>query len=112
MGKRGQSTIEYAVLIMLIIAALITVGTYFRRGVQGRWKQAVDDLGQQYDPRYMNSEITHTVVGNIETSVYTVDGENEAGNKEGYWTLREDTSTITDTTTGSSRVAATNQFMF
>ena len=46
--KRGQSTLEYAVLIVVIIGALISLQVYIKRGVQGRLKSAADDIGDQY----------------------------------------------------------------
>ena len=46
--KRGQSTLEYAVLIIIIIGALLSIQVYIKRGVQGRLKQAADDVGDQY----------------------------------------------------------------
>jgi len=46
--KRGQSTLEYAVLIVVIIGALLTIQVYIKRGVQGRLKSAADDIGDQY----------------------------------------------------------------
>ena len=46
--KRGQSTLEYAVLIVVIIGALLTIQVYFKRGIQGRMKSATDDIGDQY----------------------------------------------------------------
>ena len=52
--KSGQSTMEYAVLIIIIIAALIAVLTYIKRGVQGRMKQSADDIGDQYSPGNTN----------------------------------------------------------
>ena len=52
--KRGQSTLEYAVLIVVIIGALLTIQTYIKRGVQGRLKQASDDIGDQYSPDNTN----------------------------------------------------------
>ena len=53
--KRGQSTLEYAVLIIVIIAALIAIQTYMKRGVQGRLKSASDDIGDQFSPNNTNS---------------------------------------------------------
>jgi Flp pilus assembly pilin Flp len=55
--KRGQSTLEYAVLIIVIIAALIAIQTYIKRGVQGRLKSAADDIGDQYSPNNSNTII-------------------------------------------------------
>ena len=46
--KRGQSTLEYAVLIIVIVGALLTIQVYIKRGVQGRLKSAADDIGDQY----------------------------------------------------------------
>ena len=46
--KRGQSTLEYAVLIVVIIGALLTIQVYIKRGVQGRLRSAADDIGDQY----------------------------------------------------------------
>jgi len=46
--KRGQSTMEYAVLIVIIIGALLSIQVYIKRGVQGRLKSAADDIGDQY----------------------------------------------------------------
>ncbi len=46
--KRGQSTLEYAVLTTIIIGALLSIQFYIKRGVQGRLKSASDDIGDQY----------------------------------------------------------------
>ena len=58
--KRGQSTLEYAVLIVVIIGALLTIQVYIKRGVQGRLKSAADDIGDQYSDGNTN-EIKTTV---------------------------------------------------
>ena len=46
--KRGQSVLEYAILMVIIMAALLTLQTYIKRGISGRLKQATDDVGDQY----------------------------------------------------------------
>lgn len=46
--KRGQSTLEYAVLIIIIIGALLSIQVYIKRGIQGRLKGAADDIGDQF----------------------------------------------------------------
>jgi len=45
---KGQSTLEYAVLIIIVIGALLSIQVYIKRGVQGRLKSASDDIGDQY----------------------------------------------------------------
>ena len=48
MKTQGQSTLEYAILMVIIIAALLTMQTYVKRSIQGRLKSATDDIGEQY----------------------------------------------------------------
>ncbi len=52
--KRGQSTLEYAVLIIIIIGALLSIQVYIKRGIQGRLKGAADDIGDQFSPGFTN----------------------------------------------------------
>ena len=52
--KKGQSTLEYAILVIIVIVALLTVQTYVKRGLQGRLKQAADDIGDQFSPGNYN----------------------------------------------------------
>ena len=59
--KKGQSTLEYAILIIIIIGALLSIQIYIKRGVQGRLKQATDDIGDQFSPGNMNVIKKHTV---------------------------------------------------
>jgi len=46
--RKGQSTLEYAILIVVIIAALISLQTYIKRGLQGRLKSSADDIGDGF----------------------------------------------------------------
>ena len=50
--RRGQSTIEFAALIMFLLAALIVFQKYIVRGFSGKWKNVGDSMGQGriYDP--------------------------------------------------------------
>lgn len=52
--RKAQSTLEYAVLIIIVIGALLSIQTYIKRGVQGRLRQASDDIGDQYSVGNMN----------------------------------------------------------
>jgi uncharacterized protein (UPF0333 family) len=100
--RRGQSMLEYSILIIIIIAAFITMQIYIKRGFQGRWKSAVDELGDQYDPNKSNSVFTYTMTQNSETHIAifrdTVNGVN------GYYTLREDLSKVTENKAGMQRI--------
>ena len=52
--KKGQSTLEYAILIIIIIGALLSIQVYIKRGIQGRLKGAADDIGDQFSPGNTN----------------------------------------------------------
>ena len=79
--RQGQSTLEYAVLVIIIIGALLSIQAYIKRGVQGRMKQATDDVGEQFSvgnqnylrnvhsksttrDTFMNGESASTIMGN------------------------------------------------
>ena len=51
-NKRGQSAIEFASLMVFILAAFFVIQKYAARGLMGRWKGVGDGLGQEriYDP--------------------------------------------------------------
>ncbi len=61
--KKGQSTLEYAILIVVVIGALLSIQVYVKRGVQGRFKEATDDIGKQFDPGNTNGVIIKTTKG-------------------------------------------------
>jgi len=48
--RKGQSTLEYALIIAVVVAGLLLMQHYVRRGYAGRLKSASDDIGDQYDP--------------------------------------------------------------
>lgn len=49
---RGQSMIEYAVLVAVVIATLLGMSIYTKRALAGKWKSVGDTFGygRQYDP--------------------------------------------------------------
>ncbi|MBI5023883.1 MAG: hypothetical protein HZC18_02655 [Candidatus Omnitrophica bacterium] len=98
--RKGQTALEYIVLLIIVMGALLGISNYFKRGMQGRWKAATDDMGDQYDPRTADSSIRHTLTQNTNTTIITM---NDAG---GYWTRRTDNSFSTDQKTGTVSVGA------
>jgi len=64
LGKKGQSTLEYAVLIVVIIVALIAMQTYLKRGIQGRVRESSDQIGEQFSPGYTTSNRTMSTFSN------------------------------------------------
>jgi Flp pilus assembly pilin Flp len=83
LGKKAQTTAEYAILIALIVGAVVAMQVYVKRGIQGRVKDVVDHTGSggevgmtgdnltfksgQYEPYYQKSEvITNQTSGSTE----------------------------------------------
>ena len=55
--RRGQSIVEYAVLIAMVIAALTGMQIYAKRGIQAGVKAAADQIGdQQTGMKYESGE--------------------------------------------------------
>ena len=50
-NSKAMSTIEYSLLIAVIVAALVGIQIYVKRAVCARWQQAADTFGdgRQYD---------------------------------------------------------------
>lgn len=44
-NNKAQSFLEYTVVILVIIGILIFMGGYYKRSLQGRYRQAGDVLG-------------------------------------------------------------------
>ena len=98
MGKKGQGLIEYSVLMIIIIAALLVTSNYVKRGIQGRWKSTVDEFGDQYDPRTINGKMTYQT-NLTSNSVVSLNSDSL-----GIWTQREDRTVSTESTTGNTTV--------
>lgn len=97
---QGQMAIEYAALLVIVIGALLAMQMYFKRGVQGRIKTSVDSVGEQYDPLTTEADVYHRVAGD---TVTTISVKDVVGGKQ---TMRGDTSIMTETKTGFTRVDA------
>ena len=98
--RSGQTSVEYTVVLILVIAALLGMQNYMKRSIQGRWKDSVDDLGDQYDPQTTVSDITHIMSSSTNTSIIAMQ------NATGYWTKRTDVSASAETVQGTTEVGA------
>lgn len=58
--KSAQTLMEYVILVVVIMAALYSMQQYIQRGIQGKWKESLDGMDRQYDPR-ATIEKTHTM---------------------------------------------------
>lgn len=48
-NKKGQNTLEYAIVIAAVIGALLAINLYLKKGVQGRLRESSDQIGKQFD---------------------------------------------------------------
>jgi len=54
--NKGQSALEYATLIAVVILALVVIEAYMQKGVQGRLKESTDNIGKQFNPGEVGKE--------------------------------------------------------
>ena len=99
-SQKGQSAVEFTVLLIIIMSVLIAMNFYVKRGIQGRWKSTLDDFGEQYDPRLANANVVTRVLSNSGTQIHVIP---DVG---GYWTRRLDNSSSLTTVNGSTAVGA------
>jgi uncharacterized protein (UPF0333 family) len=90
MRRKGQSTLEYAIIIAVVIGGLMVMQHYVKRGYSGRLKSSSDDMGAQFDPGaytanldYSQSANVRQTVQNKETTVLQVQDQtsNRTGNE-------------------------------
>ena len=98
--QRGQSAIEYSVILIVLMGAFLASANYFKRGVQGRWKESTDTLGDQYDPRTSNGVILHRILSNQTTALTSI------STPQGLQTTRRDQTNSLELKQGSINVGA------
>lgn len=49
MKNKAQSTLEYAVIIAVVVGALLSMQIYMKRGVQGKLRESTDQIGEQFE---------------------------------------------------------------
>ncbi len=63
--RTGQSTLEYALIIAVVIAALIAIQVYMRRSVTGRLRSSSDQIGDQYGVKTYSRGVS--TIGGVNT---------------------------------------------
>jgi len=87
-NKKGQSTLEYALIIAVIVAGLLLMQMYIKRGYAGRLKSSTDDMGEQFDPNFYTADFdieqhsdTQQTIVNRETN--TTHNDDQTNTKTG-----------------------------
>ncbi|MDD4955448.1 MAG: hypothetical protein PHP17_05375 [Candidatus Omnitrophica bacterium] len=68
--RQAQSTLEYALLISVVVGGLLTMQNYLKRSVQGRLRASADEIGEQYSPgqTYRQENMFSQLTGNMTES--------------------------------------------
>src|SRR5208283_2259260 len=101
-NRKGQTILEYTVVLVIILGVLVAMKDYIKRGIQGRWKSATDDFGDQYSPNSVNSDILYSTQVNGNTYVTATNGtfnDDQGQTIQGQWTSRVDYSSAVETKT-------------
>jgi len=98
---KGQSTLEYALIIAVVVAAFLAMQHYMRRGVEGKLRESIDDMSQggQYAAGNTTSNVTTTQVGNFST-----DESNEYGATTVKYTEVPDNITVSAMGDGKEKI--------
>ena len=98
--RKGQSVVEFTILLIIVIGVFIAMQFYVKRGLQGRWKSSLDDFGEQYDPHLTNANVVTRILTNASTQVQVIP---DVG---GFWTQRLDNTQSITTINGFTAVGA------
>lgn len=60
---KGQSILEYAMIIAVVVAGLLAMNIYMRRGVEGKLRESTDNIGEQYEAGETTSNYVTTQAG-------------------------------------------------
>ena len=83
--RKGQSVVEYAVMVAVVIAALIALNIFIKRGFMGRYRSYGEQAGTQFSFASGNTNITevinstreeHTYGNGVSTTNFTADRQN------------------------------------
>ena len=66
---RAQSTLEYAIILTLVIGALLFMSVYLRRGYQGKLKSSADEMGDQFDPSKTTTKEVNVSISHMQETV-------------------------------------------
>jgi hypothetical protein len=107
---KGQSALEYSLIIICLVAGLIAMQVYVKRGFQGRLRSVSDELGEQYSPTNTTGASTTNYSSTTITNVATKSEAELGADLNGDGLLSDNVfGTETMTTIPSSSPSVTTQ---
>jgi len=107
-SRKGQTILEYTVILIILLGVMIAMKDYVKRGIQGRWRSSADEISDQYDPQAVNSEINYSTESNSISIVQVLNAQyvptGATQPQEGQWTNRIDLSNSWETKSGFTQV--------
>ncbi len=100
LNKKGQSTLEYGIIVAVVVAGLLAMQMYIKRGVQGKLRGAADDIGEQFSPEHTTGKRVTTTSseskdeltgGDQPTSISDTTGRTEETSNETVGNLKDET---------------------
>lgn len=73
-NRRGQSAVEYATLISVVVAVVLVAQIYMKRGFTGKLKETTDSVGEQFTPYTATYNVTKGRTGS-RVEITTAKGE-------------------------------------
>lgn len=64
-SSKGQSIFEYAMIIAIVVAALMSMQIYMKRAVEGRLRASMDEVGELYSPGKTTSKFVTEQISEI-----------------------------------------------
>jgi hypothetical protein len=59
-GRRGQSSLELAVMVAALVGGLVTMAVYLKRAIMGNLRGGANQIGEQYEPRRSTALLVET----------------------------------------------------
>jgi hypothetical protein len=48
MNRKGQSVLEYAIILSVVVAGVVAMNIYMKRASEGKLRESADRIGEQY----------------------------------------------------------------
>lgn len=67
MIKKGQSIVEYAIVLSAVAIAMVSVGRYFKVRVEGKWRDSSNEISDMAFEQNSTAETKTVTLGLINT---------------------------------------------